>query len=158
MLKSNSSYKLYGVPLNPHSKNGVSLPAQDEVAVLGLFWDKECTKNVFFEKDVVLYDNLVEWTTLPSSLTSFGYPSPRRGATLSFKQITAANDGYYEMLVENGEKVADGFSGALLIDSTNTPFGILYSEMDATGRDHAYAIPINTVFNQLTSLLDERNS
>lgn len=155
-LKSNSSYEFYGIPLNMHLENGDNLSAQDEVAILELFWDKECTKNVFFEKGVVLCDSLIDWTTPPSLLTSFGYPNQRRGATLSFTQIKAANDGYYEMLVENGEKVVPGYSGALLIDPDSIPFGILYSEMEETGRDHAYAIPINTVFNQLTSLLKER--
>lgn len=140
-LKTYGYHTLYGKPASGNPDQQENAPAEQEVAVLLLYWDSECTKKAYFEPGIILDISSEYISTLSTSSSCFGYPS-KRGVTVRATQCYEANDGYLEFIIANNENFSNGFSGALFFNEKNQPLAIAYSCQE-NGTTHAYGIPMN---------------
>ena len=152
-LKTYGFHTLYGKAVKGNPNYQDDAPAEQEVAVLKLYWDSTCTEEAYFEPGIVLDLTSVYCSSTTSSLTCFGYPSDR-GITVCSTHYYEANDGYLEFIIEENDRFKPGFSGALFIDENKNPFAIAYSYQE-NGKIHAYGIPITIATIRAQEILEE---
>lgn len=153
-LKKYGYKPLYGKAIPVDCDGADNLPAYNEIAVLDVYWDENCTQRVYFQPGVILDVSSGNFSLNASRYSCFGYPSSR-GLTANATMVNDANDGYIEFLIDDISSFQEGFSGALFIDEEKKPFAIAYSFQEA-GCTHAYGIPISTAFQRVQDILDER--
>lgn len=151
-LKTYGYHTLYGKPASGNPDHQENAPAEQEVAVLLLYWDPECTERAYFEPGVILDMSSEYISSTTTSLSCFGYPS-ERGVTVRAIQYYEANDGYLEFIIADNENFKSGFSGALFFDEEQNPFAIAYS-WQGNGKTHAYGIPMPLAVARAQEIVD----
>lgn len=152
-LKKHNKFFLYGTVISCDCDPNEELSALEEVALLKLYWDSKCTIEAYLEKETILNMDSNMSSQESTDFSCFGYPS-NRGFTIHATNYYEANDGYYEFAISRGEKVQNGFSGALFIDKNNIPVAMVYSYQNY-GEIHAYGIPMSTVIQRIKELMNK---